>query len=469
MSRRLSKDEFNELVQEIINELHESPEEAVEDAVKQLQARGVPMSSILRYVGEDFVPSADIQHIEVSLRHLDNMLRENGTVENIIGQITDLCEECQKSVSHKVFVGKSEFVKLALDVLNKLRGSKEIVGTVLQGLLTITSDQPDILKNTNAPQTMALLLEEETDVDNLNLLLSWMKVSCTVSERNRQQIVETECIPRLKNVLENFGTVPSIVKGVCSVFRALLSDDETRVEKGHHQEHARQIGNCALITLANLLKQYNSNEEVVGDILLALAAVVTRNEFCERILQIRDGQSIVHILEVFSNFSEYERISRQGLKLLKALAGNDKARVEIVKAGAAPLVVSSMFRHQDSPQLTACGNACIAALTLRSAANSKAFCEVDAPLAILDGMRKHIQIVNVQKQGCRAIRNMVSRCRDICPVFLDLGAEDLINVILRNFYAQCEYDAKSALRDLGCHVEYLDDWFGGRGESCVKN
>lgn len=73
----------------------------------------------------------------------------------------------------------------------------------------------------------------------------------------------------------------------------------------------------------------------------------------------------------------------------------------------------------------------------------------------------------MQRNGCWAIRNIVSRSRDLCDTFLKAGAEEIINSVIRT-HKECDYDAKSALRDLGCKVELREQWTG-KGLGKVKH
>lgn len=43
-----------------------------------------------------------------------------------------------------------------------------------------------------------------------------------------------------------------------------------------------------------------------------------------------------------------QKINRQAIKLLKALAGSDGVKVKIVQANAIPLLISAVSRHQVS-------------------------------------------------------------------------------------------------------------------------
>lgn len=62
-----------------------------------------------------------------------------------------------------------------------------------------------------------------------------------------------------------------------------------------------------------------------------------------------------------------------------------------------------------------------------------------------------------------AIRNIVARNRDLCPAFLDEGAERYINTAMSRF-PTCADDAKAALRDLECKVELRELWTGLPGQ-----
>lgn len=65
----------------------------------------------------------------------------------------------------------------------------------------------------------------------------------------------------------------------------------------------------------------------------------------------------------------------------------------------------------------------------------------------------------MQKHACTAIRNIVSRNRELASEFLALNVESIIVKII-NQYKNCEFEAKSALRDLGLEVNFKEQWTG---------
>lgn len=58
---------------------------------------------------------------------------------------------------------------------------------------------------------------------------------------------------------------------------------------------------------------------------------------------------------------------------------------------------------------------------------------------------------------------MVSRSRYQNEKFLSFGVEKILQQDLKKFTA-CEYDIKSALRDLGCDVNLKEEWTGKGGK-----
>jgi hypothetical protein len=59
----------------------------------------------------------------------------------------------------------------------------------------------------------------------------------------------------------------------------------------------------------------------------------------------------------------------------------------------------------------------------------------------------------LQKQGSWAVRNLVSRDKTLCEGFMKMGAEDILRTAVKVHGSKCGYDAKAALRDLGCDIE----------------
>ena len=59
-----------------------------------------------------------------------------------------------------------------------------------------------------------------------------------------------------------------------------------------------------------------------------------------------------------------------------------------------------------------------------------------------------------------AIRNMVSRRKDLAAPFLEAGAEELLQSALKRSQRAPTEEIKAALRDLGCKIHLEEQWTG---------
>jgi hypothetical protein len=72
------------------------------------------------------------------------------------------------------------------------------------------------------------------------------------------------------------------------------------------------------------------------------------------------------------------------------------------------------------------GIASLAAMTLRSPANSTKIVRVGAIDVIVKAMRRHSEKGSVQRQACLAFRNIAARCPDLRAAMLDAGVESVL-------------------------------------------
>lgn len=86
---------------------------------------------------------------------------------------------------------------------------------------------------------------------------------------------------------------------------------------------------------------FKKDTKVIGDLMITLASLIVRNEFCQ---EVEDAGGLKFILDIMTDYPDSEKLNWQALKLLKALAGNDTVKSHIVTSGCAPLIVSVISR-----------------------------------------------------------------------------------------------------------------------------
>jgi hypothetical protein len=448
----ITQQTFDEAVQENINDLGMSPEEAVTEAVAQFKAQGVDLRQIVTEVGA----SSTCENLVNIVKQLAEF-RDKNVSQECSDLLLALKQECDKGIQYRVQAGRASAYDVILDIFLKSEAEKDLKQTALRAMISLMTKQPDLL-DAKGIQIIVANLEKTSDPDIQKLILKWCKECCLMHEMNRQHLIDSNIVDKLSALLQEGNSY--ILKELLTVLRVLILDDDVRVEFGRAHEHARIIAVETLTHINELLKKYKTDDALVNDLMLTISALLVRTEFC---VQVEESGGIEVIHEVMTNFTKNEKIIRQCFKIIKALAGNDSCKVHIIQKGLAPTISESLNVHQGVVQTATAGLHCIAALTLRCPENSKVLFEASVPEVIIEIMKKHPDEKSVQKTASWAIRNMVSRSRYQNTHFLELGTEELLH---KNFakFKDLQYDTKAALRDLGCEVDLKEEWTGKGGK-----
>ena len=170
------------------------------------------------------------------------------------------------------------------------------------------------------------------------------------------------------------------------MFRYLILDDDIRVEFGKAHEHARTIAAEVLVDITTLLTSmpspskfctmnniqlmflflivigFKENPTISCDIILTIAALTVRNEYC---VVVEDAGGLEFIIDamvslnkcnVMGNITKKSilkktypddmKLARESFKLLRALAGNDKVKSSIIQHDAAPIINDVLNKHK---------------------------------------------------------------------------------------------------------------------------
>ena len=272
---------------------------------------------------------------------------------------------------------------------------------------------------------------------------------------NRQLIVaEDILVKHLKPLLARDES--EIIKNICTCLRFFVLDDDIRVEFGKAHDHARLIAAECLVELTTLMTKFKDNQDVLSELMLTIASLTVRNEFCQ---SIAEAGGLTLIMDAMVEFQDSVRIIRESFKLLKALAGNDSVKAEIIKRGAASIIESSLNRHKADETIAKSALVCISTIALRVKENATALFETGIAETIIETMKIHEKNDVVQRNGAWAIRNMVSRSKEQCDAWLALGIEEVLKDARTN-HPSVDNDIKAALRDLGTKVHLQEEWKG---------
>ncbi|XP_072379419.1 armadillo repeat-containing protein 6 homolog [Diabrotica undecimpunctata] len=449
----ISQETFDDAVRENIEDLGLSPEEALREAVTQFESQGVDLSNIIKELS---LSSKEAENIGAEVNKLKTLTKVDTPDKDIMDQMEIIKVECDKGLTNRVAVGKAGAYDALLDVLEVKKSYIVVERTCLKTLIALMTKQPDLLDDRGI-KLMLTFLTIKTDFDLKKLTLRWIKSCCILHEHNRQNIFNAHVLDKLKELLNDGSS--DILREVLAVCRALVLDDDIRVEFGNAHEHARIIASEILCPLTQLMTRFKADEPFIHDLMLTVSTLMVRTEFCQKV---QDAGGIEMIGEVMNNFAANEKIIRQCFKLIKSLAGNDTCKAYLIEKGLAPIITNSLMVNKVNALTAVAGLNAVAALTLRSPENSKALFKAGMPAAITEIMKIYSDDKQIHKAGSRAIRNMVSRSRDQNRTFIDLGIEEILQADLKKF-EDIDYDIKAALRDLGCNVKLKEEWTGKGG------
>lgn len=445
MVRVITQETFNDVVKENIEEFDMSPEQAVEEAVLQFEAQGVDLSNIIKNV--------EITQGTHPLKGALDRLREaldSKTEELFKLSVKTVQQECDKDVASKILAGKEGGYSLLLDCFDTFKDRESQILT-LKALLSLLSGYPDLFDSKGSKLLMRFLTPD-CDTELTRYSLRVLRECCILHETNRQIIHSDLCESGLEHIFRQ-----GALKEACCLVRALCLDDDIRIQVSRAHEHARTMAIELLPPLTNLLKDSSISEEEVTEVVLTMSSLVVRNELCAKV---NECGGLQNIREILFKHQDIERTARVSLILLKTLAGNDDVKAEIMADGS--LVRTALFcidHHSSSAALCGAGLGFISILALRSPVNSRILVSMNVPELIVSCMKQHPKDRPVQQRGAWAVRNIVSRSRDLCEEFLKLGIEELL-VTAAQKHSECGDDVKAALRDLGCNVRLIEQWTG---------
>ncbi|XP_072751306.1 armadillo repeat-containing protein 6 homolog [Anoplolepis gracilipes] len=447
----ITQEAYDEEIKELMEGLGLTEEEAVEDAIKCFEMKGIDLSNIIT----DLVLEDKYKQIVTCLEQLTRAVNDK-SYECVPETLQELQTELDKDIRYRVFAGKRKCYNVLIDLLKDCEKNHAIFKSALETIASLMTGYPDLLDDDGiALQTE--ILERHHDTAILQCLLHWIRECCIKHELNRQKIFDTNIFEKLKKILVREDVGANDIKGACSVIRALVLDDDIRHEYGKAHEHATIMAKGALDVLTELLTRFKKDTKIVGDLMITLAALIVRNEFCQ---EVEDAGGLKFILDIMTDYPDSEKLNWQALKLLKALAGNDNVKSHIVTSGCAPLIVSAISRMKRSENVVTAGLSCISALSLRSSSNSGVFYDCGAAQVIVDAMKAYPNNVNVLKHASWAIRNMSVRNRSESKEFLVYGVEEVLRDALRLHGPKLEDNMKAALRDLGLKVDLKERWTG---------
>lgn len=443
MVKVISQETFDAVVKENVEDFGMDMKEAIADAKEQFEKQGINLNNLV-------ISEKGSQVVVESVQELFKDLSEDDLINHM--KIIQGC--CEQDLPQRVLATDNG----AYSVLLKQIKTPSLRLEAVKTLSAIMDTNPDHLE----AQGVALinnLLHDNPHGELAVAVLDWILNCCVRCEANREQFVVSGLLTRLAS--EARIEDKEIMLRVCRVWIALVQDDDIRVPFGKAHETARTIveNHDALKILTKSLTKFSSELDVLNICLSALANLAVRNEYCEEVV---DEGGLIFLHDILVNNTEKAELVTRTLTLIKVLAGNDKVKGDVGKAGGIPLILAALDKHITKPGAVEAGCGALSAVTLRQPDNCKQVVDSNGASIITTAMDRHTKHSKVQGAAASAIRNIVSRNKELCQPFIDRDVEKLLNCALNQHGKRIGDTLRSALRDLGLKVELQEHWTGDK-------
>lgn len=483
---------FDSAVEENMDVFGMSREEAVSSAIDEFKSRGVNVQMLVD--DGSFTELADRVSALTPLLIADsNSASDTDTNSapdvnaapdaDIQNQLTWLKLYCERSLAHRCAAGRLDLYTILLkwlsqqnltadnDTMSVCDKTDTLTVAVVQTLSALQCGQPDLFDADGARSSLALLqLHRQRSFPLTSAALSWLAAVTFKHEQNRRQLSAAGLLQLLSQLLEQLlscsagdGEQLQLVKLVCAVGVNFTRDDDVRVEFGDAHKNAKCLVDAGVLLALRTAIVSGVDTDLDGDVLESLLHLSAKLCVCKDNCDVvaADG-GLSAVLQLMEEHKSHMGVCRRGLSLLAALTGSDTVKEDIIDAGGAPLIVSILNKRKGNVIISSTGARLISCLTLRSSTGSISLCEAGVVSLLADMMDSHQNNASLQKLVCMSVRNILSRCSQLQPLFVEAAIEQRI----RSAMVSCkelEFEAKQALRCLGLEVQLKELWTGHGG------
>jgi len=279
-TKKISQDYFDSIVNENVNDFGMTQQEAIDDAINQLNSQGADLSIICKFgseeQGELFTALKSLNILikkindhKKSESHLDSTVTPKDLTEEAVKELNVIKDKFNKDLSFRCLATKIQppeesAYQIFLSYFENLKSPRstdtnqtnksnddDLIEAFLNTFQAYLYQQSDVLDSNGLRMLIRLTSSEESDMTGmsgfgshtnvLQYLLKCINTSCQMSESNRQFFVENGLCENLMLIFQKHKTNNAILCEACQLIRSLLLDDDVRVEFGKSHEHAKFI------------------------------------------------------------------------------------------------------------------------------------------------------------------------------------------------------------------------------------
>lgn len=497
--RKVTQEYFDSIVAENINDFEMTTQEAIEDAINQCKSQGCDISTICKFSKEEQTAFLD------SLKKLDSLIpvilsfdstkltateREAEVIETMdktLEVLSIIKENFEKDLSFRVLATKMEapnayaifmkfFIKLQAPSASTDQSSNnkfnEFSMAFINTFQSYLHQQSDVLDTEGLKALIRLTDSNENDQAGtdiftksqiLSAILKCINTSCQLCESNRQFFVENGLCENLMKLFQKHKTDDQVLNTASMIIRSLLLDDDIRHAFGKSHEHAKfiasQLNGIDVLIHIGLDNDNNLSDGTLANLMLTLSKLAVRNEFCQEICDKGGLKFVLKCIE--QKHLKNIALIKSSLSLLKSICNNDQVKYEATKSNAIELLRSVLDVYAANNYVCELTCAALSVLLLRNVESSKQLYALDVHRSLIQLLCIHVKNPKLVKPCCLALRNSISRNKEMISKLIELKIEEILRTIWNDKTMTSVHDeVKAVLRDCGLSCDLKELWTG---------
>ena len=489
--KKLTQEQFDAAVDDMMDGLGLEPEEAIESAVEEFEMQGYKLDGIIKEVGGanklKELPTA------VAAEALkEETAREGRTVDSVRTSVLGLKSALDEAASGDnesqllLASAKSDGVESLFSACDfaEAKEDKELLVTSLETLKRqLESDcARDHFVESEGPRRMVRLLETwkaPEDEAGAALVLKISALSMKEQEEGKCGYMSEGLPTVLASYLEGESTEAKTLEACCSCVQGILTTDDTRptplaleaqfggefmkalsmdkdgVAVGlmvSFRRRLQRLGAAATATDQGTGAVDVSEERgVLRDLAVALRKISLNDDICKKFVEEHDLiRAFLSILKTTAQGKvKAKDLTMSVLALLKQISACDTVKKNLVESEAIEIAIEMFDEYEDNTIVIQSLLYILTNITLRNPDVAEHFADSGGFDFVLKFIARYLDKPKLMKQVCMFLRTAAVRSDKVKTLLRKAEMEKHVRAIQSQHQKTCSDVASAALRDMG--------------------
>ena len=491
--KKLSQEQFDEAVNDMMDGLGLEAEEAIESAVEEFEIQGYSLEGKIKQVGgaeylyklptalaakalKESVSSntyegeekEEKKEEEERLKRTEN-LREK--VEELRSALNDATSGEREEEQAQLLLASAkcdsvESLFSAIDHAELVKDKsllRKCLGTIHTQLLSDCA-RDHFVESEGSRRTLQLLHvykdskdsgeEQSEDDDMVCMLLKISALSAKEQEEEKCSLMSDGLPEVVAYLLQKEDTSEQNIEACCSCIKSILTTDDSRptplaleAQSGGEFMKALSMDNDGITSaLMSCFERHLGKEDMVKALSVAMRKVALNDEICKKFVEEKD--CIPMFLSLLRGNTSKD-VTLSILMLLKQISACDTVKKRLIEAEAIETAIEMFENFGDSTVIIQSLLYILTNVTLRNPDVAEHFADSGGFEFVLTFINKYLDKPKLMKQVCMLLRNAAVRSSKVKDLLRKADMEKHVRAIQQQHTSMCKDVASAALRDMG--------------------